>query len=479
MSLLPTETAGDWKPIDVECVVESQNACGRKLTLTVPAPAVDKVYDSVIGELSGQVRLPGFRPGKVPRTHVEKMFKNEIRQHVLGEALGRAFQTSVKKENLKVVGEPKFDFEKIQLERGKELKFEVEVEVKPELQLGNYKGLPVEQEEVEVFPAEIEAELKTIASRHGEAIDAPADAAIENGDAVQGVCRYLEGEQELKKVDEQYLMVGQGKVYGLHADLNDSFLLGAKAGEKRTVECELDKEIEEEALRGKKVKLEFEPKRIRRAQLPEINDELAKRLGASDLAGLKQKVEEHIREHLAEATSAKVRRELVERVIAATPFEAPARLLESFRQNATEQQKRWLASMGLTDEHMATREGDIKEHAGKTAEQELRTFFVLDAIATKENLEPTDDDIDDEILKLARRQNVRAAELFDHMKEHGELEELKLELRTRKATEFLVDNAEIKVVPRKRPEAEKKEEPKTDEPKKDEPKTEEKPAGGQ
>jgi trigger factor len=443
------------------------------------------VYDSVIGELSGQVRLPGFRPGKVPRTHVEKMFKNEIRQHVMGEALGRAFQTSVKKENLKVVGEPKFDFEKIELERGKELKFEVEVEVKPELQLGNYKGLPVEQEEVEVFPEEVEAELKTIASRHGEAIDAPAEATVENGDAVQGICRYLDGEQELKKVDEQYLMVGQGKVYGLHADLQDAFLLGAKMGEKRSVECELDKEIEEEDLRGKKVKLEFEPKRIRRAQVPEINDELAKRLGATDMAGLKQRVEEHIREHLAEATNAKVRRDLVERVVAATPFEAPVRLLESFRQNATEQQKRWLASMGLTDEHMAEREGALKEQAGKTAEQELRTFFILDAIANKENLEPNDDDIDDEILKLARKQNVRAAELFDHMREHGELEELKLELRTRKATEFLVDNAEIKIIPRKRPEAEKKEEANTEakeEPKEEskaEAKSEEKPAGEQ
>jgi trigger factor len=175
---------------------------------------------------------------------------------------------------------------------------------------------------------------------------------------------------------------------------------------------------------------------------------------------------------LAEATNAKVRRDLVERVVAATPFDAPARLLETFRKNTTEQQKRWLASMGLTDEHMAEREADLKEHAGKTAEQELRNFFVLDAIATKEKLEATDDDVDDEILKLARKQNVRAAELYDHMKEHGELEELKLELRTRKATEFLVDNAEIKIVPRKRPEAEKKEEPK------EEAKSEEKPAGG-
>ncbi len=476
MSLLPTETAGDWKPIDVECVVDVQGPCDRRLTLTVPAPAVQKVYDSVLGELSGQVRLPGFRPGKVPRTHVEKMYKNEIRQHVLGETVGRAFKTSVEKENLKVIGEPKFDLEKIELDRGKELRFEVEVEVKPELQLGNYKGLPVEQEEVEVFPEEIEAELKTIASRHGEAIDVPADASVENGDAVQGTCRYLDGEQELKKVDEAYLMVGQGKVYGLHADIADAFLLGAKAGEKRTVDCELDQEMEEKELRGKRVKLEFEPKRIRRAQIPPIDDELAKRLGAADLAGLRQKVEEHIREHLAEATNAKLRSELIERVVAATPFEAPARLLESFKQNANEQQKRWLASMGLTDEHMASREDDLKERASKTAEQELRTFFVLDAIASKEGLEPTEDEVDDEVLTLARKRNVRAADLFDHMKEHGELEELKIQLRTRKATEFLADNAEVKVVSRKRPETAQQE--KAEEGPKAEAKSEEKPAGG-
>jgi len=114
--------------------------------------------------------------------------------------------------------------------------------------------------------------------------------------------------------------------------------------------------------------------------------------------------------------------------------------------------------MGLTEEHLAEREEELKETASKSAEKELRTFFILESIAKKEGLEPTDDDVDDEILSMARQQNMRAGDLFDQMKESGQLQELKLELRTRKATEFLVDNAEIKVVPRKRPDDDKKEE---------------------
>jgi trigger factor len=493
MSLLPSEVAGEFEAIDVQVAVEEQGSCSRKLTLTIPAKVVTEIYDSVSGELSGQVRLPGFRPGKVPRGYAERIFKDQIHQRVVAEALGRAFQTAVQRENLDVVGEPKYggeivtededgqpklDLEKINLQRDKELEFEIEVEIKPTIELGNYKGLPVEQEEVEVFPEEVESELKTLASRQGDAVDAPDDAVVEGGDAVQGACRYLEGEEELKKVDEHYVMMGQGKVYGLHADIDESFLLGAKIGEKRTVECEIDKEFEDEALRGKKVTLDFEVKRIRRAQVPEIDDELAKKIGATDLASLKQRIEDHVREHLAEATNTKVRRELVDRVVTTTPFDLPERLLESYRENASLRQRAWLAQMGMPEEHLQEREAEIKESVKKSAEQELRTFFILEAIAKKEGLEPTDDDVDDEILSLARRRNVKAVELFDQLRESGQLDELRLELRTRKATEFLVDNAEIKVVPRKRPEAEKKDEASADAEKAAEEKpAEEKPAG--
>ena len=178
--------------------------------------------------------------------------------------------------------------------------------------------------------------------------------------------------------------------------------------------------------------------------------ELAKKLGADSADALRKQIEDRLREHLAEETQGKVRQELLDRVISGSPFEPPKKLVESFDQRMAMDQKMQMARMGFKPEDLAG--FDFSKHNEGGAEKRVREYFVLDALCRKENIEASDDEVDEEVVRMARQQGVRAAELFAHLEQEGGLEQVKLGLRTKKAFDFLVENAEIKVVPRKKQE---------------------------
>jgi trigger factor len=452
MALQPSDVPDSFeKPIEVKAQVSDAGPCAKKLALSVSAAEVDKVFDTVLRDLAGQVQVPGFRPGKVPRNVVERILKGEVTKRVMGETVARAFQTALKNEKIEAIGEPKLDLEHVQVERGKGLEFDVEVDVKPALTLGTYKGLPVEQEEVEVFDDEVEGELTELARRHADSVEAPADATVQDEDMMLGALRYtLEG-NEIFNAPEHGLFLHQGQVFGAYGELDKKFLEGAKAGEKRNAEMTVNDQFPVEEHRGKKVGIEFEVKGIRRAVTPPVDDELAKKVGVKDLETLKTRIREQIHEALSERVKEKVRHDLVERVIGNSPFELPKRLLDAQGVRTAMTQARMLSRLGMSDEHIEQQKDEIRKTAAESAERELRTFFVLDAIAHQEKIEVGDDEVDEEVVRIARQRRMRAEQLFEELKSGGELDVMKSEIRQRKAMDFLVEQAEVKVVPRKKP----------------------------
>lgn len=437
----------DLAPIEVKATVADAGTWAKRISITVPVQEIDKSFDKAVGEIAGQVRLPGFRPGKVPRGYAEKLFKNDIAKQVTQKVLGRAIHTAVTNEKLAVVGSPELANREVTAERGKELSFDVEVEIKPTFEVCTYKGLGVEQEEIEVAAAEVDEQIQQAALRFAEESDAPEGSALAERDVACGVVRFLVEGQEVSKEEDGMLLLHQGHVIGAHAHLGLGFLEGAKVGEKRTVEETLNDTFPKEEFRGKKATIEFELKKIRRPKLPEPNDELAQKLGAKDLADLKQKLTDRLRAAQTEAVQSKLRKDLLDKLIAGSPFELPKRLLESFDQRMLMDQQMNLLRMGIPAEQLG--EFDFKKHNEGQAERQIREYFILDAICAKENLDVADEDVDDEVVKLARQRGMRAAELFAQLEQEGAIDQIRQGLRAKKAVDFLIDNAEVKVVARK------------------------------
>ena len=433
-------------PLEVNTTVKDTGTWAKTVDVIVPAAKVSEEFNFVAGEIAAMVALPGFRKGKIPRDIIEKRFGDEIKKQVTSNLLTRAMRSALTNERLDVVGEPLIESEHVQPVKGEPLAFDIKVEVKPTFELGQYKGLSIEQEEIEVLPGEIEQAIDGIRERYAEPKDAPADHAMGNRDVAAGPLRFLVDGVEVHTEDARLLVV-DGHVLGAYTHLGAKYLEGAKVGEKRTVEEVIGDQFPAEAQRGKKATIEFEIKSIQTYFLPAADDALAEKLGLKTFDELKTKVRESLLERLSSEISKRTRDALLEKAVLATKFELPARLIDTI---AGHEIKRRLAEFKGTrvDPELSKRlEGASREAAVNT----MHTLFVADAISNKEGLSVTDEDVDQEIVKIARAEKMRASEVYDRMRDKDELRELEQSLKISKVVEFLVEQAEIKIVPRAAP----------------------------
>jgi trigger factor len=447
---LDTAEAEELKPITVQTEVTAGEGWAKSVAITVPAEEVSKEFDEIARELGMMLRLPGFRPGKVPRALIEKRFGDDIRKQATTDLLRRAIRSAIDKEKLKIVGEPIVDTEQHIAEKGQAFAFKVQVEVKPSFELTNYKGLAVEQEEVELLPGEMDKALERIASNFAEVKEAPADHAVEMRDMVRGITRYLVDGTEVDK-HEASLLVLSNEVLGAHFDLKPEFLVGAKPGDKRSAEGPLDDRFHVEEHRGKKAALEFEVQAVFVRQVPPLDDEMAKKTGCESLEQLKERTRGALLEELGNEIRHKTQYDLLDRVVGTTAFDLPKRLQDLMSSRAEHDVMAYLQRMGADSEALAAHSSKFSEGARERATLEMRRYFVIDAIAEKENLAVAEEEVDDELVRLARERGTRAADLYDQMAADGSLAQLETDLKIRKVLEFLVENAEVKIVPRKPP----------------------------
>jgi len=437
------------EPIAVETQVTDTATGSKSLGVTIPAEDVTKAFNAILGELASTMRMPGFRPGKVPRNLIEKRFAEDIQRQAAANLVQRATHSAFLKEKLDVIGEPKLVGEKLKPQKGQPFSFSVEVEVRPAFELINYKGLVVEQEEVELLPEEIDEALDRLRQQGAEILDAPPGHAMGEGDVAKGTLRFSIAGKEIH-TEEAELFVLEGHVLGAYAHLEDKFLAGAKAGEKRSTAATLGERFPVAEQRGQTATIDFEIQSIRQHKLPPADDALAQKMGLKTLDDLKNQVRSSLLENLSEQVRQRTQYELLDRIVSATPFELPKRLQDTMSQVTSERSLDYLKQLGMDTEalaaqHRAKLEADAKERAGT----EMRRYFIIEAICNKEGITVTDEDVDAEIVSLARSKNMRASDLYDKLRDSGELHQLEASLKTRKALEFLVEQAAIKIVPRK------------------------------
>lgn len=435
-------------PLDVTTVTRDTGTWAKAVDVTVSAKEVTGEFDAVAGEIAGSVNLPGFRKGKVPRDIVYKRFGEDIKKQVTANLLQRGIRSAILKEGLDVVGEPQVDFQKCKAVRGEDFVFELNVEAKPKFELANYKGLSIEQEEVELLPGELEQAIDQIRTRFGVSGEAEKDHAVADRDTTRGNLSFLVDGAIVHK-EEGHLLVSDGHVLGAYAHLGAKFLEGAKIGEKRSVEEVLNQTFPVAEHRGKKATIEFEVASITHLKLPEIDDALAKKVGLKNAEDIKDKVRSTLLERIGTEIRDHTRRSLLEKIALATPFELPQRLSDTLSAHGAENSLAELTRMGIQPEAVGLSLETVRANARQSATMEIRNYFILDALCAKEGIVVSDEDIDDEIVKLARRQNMRASDLYDKLIEEDGLRQLEVGLKSTKALDFIVENAEIKIIPRK------------------------------
>ncbi|WP_394233139.1 trigger factor [Niallia oryzisoli] len=410
------------------------------LTVEVDAETVSKSLDSAFQKVVKQVNVPGFRKGKMPRPLFEKRFGVEsLYQDAIDLMLPEAYSAAIDETGIEPVDRPEIDVE--QIEKGKTFIFTAKVTVKPEVKLGEYKGLEVEAFDTTVTDEDVDSEIKALQEKQAELVVKEEGKAANGDTVVMDFEGFVDGEAfEGGKAENYSLELGSGQfIPGFEEQL-----VGLAAGESKDVEVSFPEEYHAAELAGKPAVFKVTVHEIKGKELPELDDEFAKDVDdeVETLDALKEKIKsrlEHDKKHQAEHH---IQDAVVEKATANAEIDVPEvminnevdRMLQEFEQRLQMQGM----NLELYFQFSGQNEEALREQMNDEAVQRVRGSLTLEAVAKAENIEVSEEEINEELEKMAGMYNMTV----DNIKKAlGSLDGLKSDLQARNTVKFLVDNS--------------------------------------
>ena len=410
----------------------------KAVEVEIPAELIASVSERVTGEFSRQAKIPGFRPGKIPANVIRNRFSKEIQEEVMNRVLPLTFQQAVAEKGLTPVGDPRLEHLDAFVE-GAPLKYKAEFEVKPVIELGEYRGLEVDDPKIEVADSDVDAmveRLRDQASVYRE----EKERAIADGDyAMIDIVSTAEGMET--KTDSGHVRIGEESPL---PELHDA-LRGKNLGDMASFDKTYGDDASTEAFRGKNVHHEVTLKEIRVQEKPEVTDEFAKSVGGWETVALmRETIAADIRKHREAEAKRLQRNQIGDRLLDSHSFDVPETLVEEELGKSLQNYARFLASQGVDLEKAEMDWKRIGEDFRPEAVKRVKRSLILEAIARKEGLAVSDVEVDAEIRKAANEGNRDFAEVRHRMKHDGGYEELRSSMAQEKALEFVLREAKRK-----------------------------------
>ncbi|WP_312471037.1 trigger factor [Neobacillus sp.] len=409
------------------------------LTVEVSADQVSKGLEAAFQKVVKQVSVPGFRKGKMPRGMFEKRFGVEsLYQDALDILLPEAYGSAIDETGIEPIDRPDIDIE--QMEKGKDLIFKATVQVKPEVKLGEYKGLEVEDLDTTVTDEDVANELKTLQERQAELVVKEEGTAVNGDTVVLDFEGFVDGEAfEGGKAENHTLELGSGSfIPGFEEQL-----VGVAAGESKDVEVTFPEEYHAAELAGKPAVFKVTVHEIKGKELPELDDEFAKDVDdeVETLDALKEKIKTRLEDSKKHEAEHHLRDTVVETAAANAEVEVPEvmvdtevnRMLQEFEQRLQMQGMNLELYFQFSGQDENALRGQMKEEA----QNRVKMNLTLEAIAKAENLEVTDEEVNVELEKMAGMYNMTVDSIKQAL---GGLEGIKADLLLKKAVDFLVEN---------------------------------------
>ena len=411
-----------------------------KLTVEVAAEDVEKALQAAYLKQRKQINIPGFRKGKVPRQMIEKMygpevFYDEAANNMIPDAYAKAYDES----ELDIVSQPKIEV--VQMEKGKPFIFTAEVATKPEVTLGDYKGLKVDKVSTRVTQKEVDEEIEKERERNARTIEV-TDRAVQDKDEVT---LDFEG-----FVDGVAFEGGKGENHSLEIgshtfiDTFEDQLVGKNVGDEVDVNVTFPEQYQAADLAGKPATFKVKINEIKAKELPELDDEFAKDVSEFDtLAEYKESLKKDLEKKKQDEAKRTKEDEAIQKIIDKSKMEIPEAMIDTQCETMIEEFAQRIAQSGLSMDQYLQFSGltvdGLKEQVRPEALTRIQSSLVLEQIAKEENIEVSDADVDAEIEKMAKNYGMEADKLKEYMGE-GEKESMKRELAITKAVELIMDN---------------------------------------
>lgn len=413
------------------------------LKITAPAAEVNAGYKKAVQKIADQVNIPGFRKGKAPRAIIEMHYgKEAVKQEAFEIVANKAYSEALDQEKLIPVSDPKV--EESTFEEGKDMELTIKVTLKPEPELGEYKGLHVEKKEVEVTDEQVDAQIKDMMGRDAKMVVAEEGAVIEKGDfAIIDFAGTVDGEP---------FSGGEGKGYPLEVGSNsfipgfEDQLVGLSKGDSTDVEVTFPEEYFVKDLAGKEAVFKVNIQDVKRKELPELNDEyVASKTDFKTVEELRANYKERMQKAAEANAKAEYEHELIDLAVANAKFSVPEIMIEDKISQMVDEMKMSLESRKMSlDMYMQYTGLDmakIRENQRPVAEENVKTDLVLDAIAKAEDIQVDMADVDAEIAAISAQHGAAPEEVKKIIKGNGTMGLLLANILRRKAAHVVIDSA--------------------------------------
>jgi trigger factor len=404
----------------------------KVVEVEIPAAAVDAELKKVTSEFARQARIPGFRPGKTPVSVVRSRFSKDIQEETMNRLLPESFREAVREKNVEPVGDPRLQHVD-QLVEGKPLKYKAEFEIKPAIELQNYRGIEVTEVPIEVTDEDVDSMIERFREQ-ASSYRPVEDRGAEKGDFVM-IDMAHSGEGIETKTESGHIQIGEQTPL---PELHDA-IRGKKAGEQVSFEKTYGEDAANEAFRGKTVKHDVTVKEVRVQEKPEVTDDFARSLGSFEsVAGMRDRIREDIRRHReAEVLRAK-RQQIGDRLLSTHNFEVPDSLVQDELAKSLQNYARYLVSQGVDLDKAKIDWEKMRADFHPEAVKRVKRGLILEAIARKEGIAATDVEVDAEIRRAAIENKREFADVKQRLRHDGGYEALRLSLSQEKALEFVL-----------------------------------------
>jgi len=422
--------------------VEELSPVKRKISVEIPEDQVAKEVDSFYKDLGKKAKVKGFRPGKVPRDILERYFKDYVKVEVIQKLIEESYPKALSETELQPVSPPSID--PGEFEGGKPFQYSAVFEIKPDIKVEGYTGLSLEGKKEEVKDEEVEERLKALQNLHANLTALSEARPIQAGDYVTvDYEATVEGKPlEGGKATDFTVEVGSGQFIPTFEEK----LIGLSLGEEKEIEVSFPADYGYQKWAGKTVSFHVKIKEIKAKILPPLDDEFAKDLGDSSLEELRDKLRGEIEKEKALALEHQLKDQAVDQLFNANPFEVPESLVEEQAKAMVSDTKLRLAAQGVALKNLGVSEEKLQGDYRAVAQKQVKTFLILEKIASQEGIAVTDEEVDARLKEISERMRQPFDAVKRYYEKNGLLPEVKAAILRDKTLNVLLEKAKVQYV---------------------------------
>lgn len=433
--------------LTLEIEMEKPSTCERHIRVTVARDDIDRYFGKSVDEILPEAQVPGFRPGKAPRKLVENRFRPQLLEQVKGTLIMDVLAQVSEEQKLSPISEPDFDFEAVEIPEEGPMVFEFDLEVRPEFDLPQWRGLKLEKPVREFTDEDVEQRMRELLEEYGAFV--PLDEPARLGDLLTIELTFLDGADVVSSVDELELRIRPTLSFR-DAELPefDKLMIGVRPDDVRETQIVVSDEADAEEYRGKTLKARFKVLEVKKLELPTLTADILSELGdfenEEDLRGA---VRQSLQRQLVYHQQRRMREQITEKLTAEADWALPPDLLRRQARRELERAVLELRSAGFPEDAIRAHENELRRNSMASTQRALKEHFILERVAEEEKIEATESDYAAEVAQIAIQQGESPRRVRARLEKRGAMDALHNQVVERKVLERISAEADYTEVP--------------------------------